>query len=126
MSENIASSTSFGGRPSRSRMPSYSASVSPSSRACSRPGSSDSDVPLEVLMDGGEDLQAVDRAGERVDGVLGMGHEAEDVARGAAHAGDVAQRAVGVLAGRVAQQDLTVGFQLVERLLGRVVAAGRV
>src|SRR5919109_3181027 len=113
MSENIASSTSLGGRPRRSRMPSYSASVSPSSRACSRPGSSDSDVPLEVLMDRGEDLEAVDRAGELVDGVLGMGHEAEDVAGRVAHAGDVAQRAVGVVAGRVAQQDLTARLEVV-------------
>src|SRR3954447_24242036 len=115
MSENIASSTSLGGRPSRSRMPSYSASVSPSSRACSSPGS-DSDVLLEVLMDRGEDLQAVDRAGERIDGVLGMGHEPEDVARRVAHAGDVAQRAVGVVAGRVAEQDLPARLELVERL----------
>src|SRR5919204_906581 len=123
MSENIASSTSLGGRPRRSRMPSYSPSVSPSSRACSRPGSSDSDVPLEVLMDRGEDLQAVDRTGERVYGVLGMGHQAEDVAGGVAHARDVAQRAVGVVAGRVAQQHLAARLQLVERVLPRVVAA---
>ena len=43
---------------------------------------------------------------QRVDRVLGVGHQAEHVAALVAHAGDVVQRAVEVLAGRVAQHHL--------------------
>jgi hypothetical protein len=76
--------------------------------------------------DGREDLQAVGRPGERIDGVFGMGHQAEDVARLVAHPGDVVQRAVGILAGGVAQQDLIAGRQLVKQRRRRVVATGHV
>src|SRR6266480_1170948 len=40
-----------------------------------------------------EQRQSVRRAGERVDGVLGMGHQPEDVAVLVRHAGDVLLRA---------------------------------
>src|SRR5919107_1093526 len=109
-SENIASSTWLGARPSLSRISSYSARVSPSATASSTPGStpaSGGDAPIHRLGHRREDRKAVRRdAGELVDGVLGMGHQTEDVALWIADARDVAQRAVGIRAGRVAQDDL--------------------
>src|ERR1700755_2608363 len=96
MSENIASSTWFGARPSLSRTSAYSLSVSPSARASSSVGADKAHRP--------EDQQAVVGARERVDGVLGMGHEPEDVARLVADARDVPGRPV-VVRG-VAEDDL--------------------
>src|SRR3954449_8204305 len=90
-SENIASSTWLGGRSSFSTISSYSASVSPSARASTGPGScwvSDGNQRLDVLAHRGEELEAVVGAGQRVDGVLGVRHQAEDVARRVAHARD--------------------------------------
>src|SRR5436305_12645628 len=52
----------------------------------------------------GEDQRAVRGAEQRVDCVLGMRHEAHDVARPVAHARDVVDGAVALLA--VAQEDL--------------------
>ena len=43
--------------------------------------------------------------------MLGVGHEADDVAGGVADAGDVGQGAVGVVAGGVAEDDLAGGGQ---------------
>src|SRR5689334_5336152 len=97
MSENIASSTWFGARPSLSQTSSYSGSVSPRAMASLSDGSADKAHRPE-------DQQAVVGTRERVDGVLGVGHEPEDVARLVADAGDVVERAVVV--GRVAQHDL--------------------
>src|SRR4051795_8623896 len=108
MSENMASSTWLGARPSLSQTRAYSASVRPSATASSSDGADKAHRA--------EDQQAVVGAGERVDGVLGVGHEPEDVARLVAHAGDVVGRAVVV--GRVAQHDL-VGDRVE---VGRVVA----
>src|ERR687887_206119 len=88
MSENTASSRSFGSRSRRSTIAPYSASVSPSSRC----------------------------------GVLGVGHEAEDVPRAVRHPRDVARRAVRILALRVAEQHLPARLELVERPLGSVEA----
>ena len=51
-----------------------------------------------------EDQRAVGRAEQRVDRVLRMRHQAEDVPVGVQDAGDVGDRAVRVLAGRVAEQ----------------------
>ena len=51
-----------------------------------------------------EDLAAVGRAGQRVDRVLGMRHQAEHVAGSLRDPGDVADRAVGVVAGGVADR----------------------
>src|SRR4051794_4292390 len=113
MSEKTASSTSLGSRSSSSRMSWNSASVSPSALACSTVG----------MGHRGEDLQAVDRPGERVDGVLGMGHEPEDVAVLVAHAGDVVRRAVGVAVMGVAQEDPPVCFEALQIVRWRVVAA---
>src|SRR3954452_3396686 len=102
MSENMDSSTSLGSRPSLSRISSYSASVRPSSRW--RPATASGvDEPGDMLADRLAELEAVARAGERVDGVLGMGHEPEDVSRVVDHAGDVVERAVRVVPGGIAQ-----------------------
>ena len=54
-----------------------------------------------------EDLQPVGRAGQRIDRVLGVGHQAEHVAGFVADAGDVVLGSVRVLARRVAQDDMT-------------------
>src|SRR5690349_8067622 len=112
MSENIASSTWLGARPSLSQTRAYSGSVRPSARASLSVGADKAHRP--------EDQQSVVGSRERVDGVLGVGHEPEDVARLVADTGDVARRAVVVLG--VAQNDL-VGDGVE---VGRVVAAGRV
>src|SRR3954452_18685392 len=80
-SENIASSTSLGSRPSSSWQTSaYSSRVRPSASACSTPGTaacvSDGDTghPLE------EPQAVLGPAGEQVDRVLRVRHQAKDVA----------------------------------------------
>src|SRR5690348_15164280 len=55
-----------------------------------------------------------------------MRHETENVLLPVGHPRDVARRAIGVLALGVAEEDLPLGLELVERGLGRVVAAGGV
>src|SRR5207247_1276091 len=65
-----------------------------------------------------EDRAAADRAAQRVDGVLGVRHESHDVARLIGDAGDVAQRAVRVLPGRVAEDYLAAGLDAVELVVG--------
>src|SRR3954453_5028520 len=125
MSENMASSTSLRSRPSLSQMSSYSASVRPSSRW--RPvTASGVDEPGDMLRNRLEEFEAVVRARERVDGVLGMGHEPEDVARLVDHAGDVVERAVRVLSRGVAEHDLLLGHHLLEHLRRGVPAPGGV
>ena len=64
--------------------------------------------------DGLEHPQPVGRSGQRVDRVLGVGHQAEHVAGLVADPGDVAGRAVRVLPRRVAEGDLPVRLDLVE------------
>src|ERR1700728_2376257 len=151
-SEYIASSTWFGVRPCFSRISSYSARVSPSASASSTVGSvavSDTraclpavcplGMSLAVRPGGcarsgalnrhphrGENAQPVSRARQLVHGVLGMGHQAEHVAVLVAHARDVAQRAVEVLARRVPQHDLTALLHARKRRRVRVVATPRV
>src|SRR5688500_16116397 len=98
----MASSTWLGGRPSFSTMSSYSAAVSPSARASPTPGSAAVSGTRRHPREGLEDCQPVLGAGERVDGVLGVGHETEHVAGLVGHAGDVVLGAVGVVPGRVA------------------------
>src|SRR3954452_4946839 len=115
MSENIASSTSPGSRPSRSTRRGYSSRVRPSSTA--RAAWSGNEGAVKAL----EELQAVGAAGEGVDRVLGVRHEAQNVALGIAHARDVVLGAVGIVAVRVAQDHLPLGHGL-----GRVEAPGRV
>ena len=119
-SEYIASSTRLGARPCLAHTSSYSARVSPSASASSTLGGASA-----TAVDGGvravpqrtralhreahrlEDPQPVGGAADQlVDRVLGVGHQPEHVARLVAHAGDVVQRAVEVLARRVAQHDL--------------------
>src|SRR3954451_17309946 len=89
MSENMASSTWLGARPSLSQTRTYSLSVSPRAIASSSDGADKAHRA--------EDQEAVVRPRQRVDRVLGMGHEPEDVARLVADAGDAARRAVVVL-----------------------------
>src|SRR3984885_1844228 len=55
-----------------------------------------------------------------------MGHQAEDIPGLVAHAGDVTQRPVRILARRVAEQDLARGLEAVELGVGRVEAPGHV
>src|SRR3954471_3329917 len=114
MSENMASSTWLGSRPSLSQTRRYSSGVSPSATASSSVGSN------AGMRHGAEDHEAVGRAGQRVDGVLGVGHEPEDVAGVVADAGDPALGAVVV--GGVAQHDV-VGDRVE---VGRLIAPGRV
>ena len=72
----------------------------------------------------GQNQRPVGRAEQRVDGVLRMGHESEDVARLVGDACDVVDGAVGVVARRVAQDDAdSRGCALVRR---QVIAPGRV
>src|SRR5215213_135949 len=119
-SENIASSTWFGARPSLSRISAYSSRVSPSATASPTDGSA---LGGDALTDRGlEQLQPVGRAGERVDRVLGVRHEPDDVALGVRDAGDVVGRPVGVAVVRVAEDHVEVG----ELLVGDVVAPARV
>ena len=68
-----------------------------------------------------EDDQPVGGAHQRLGGALGMGHHAHHVALAVEHAGDVAQRAVGVV--DVAEGDAVLGFEFVERALVGDVAA---
>src|SRR5437588_9055525 len=114
----MASSTRVGSRSSELRMRSYSASVSPSAR-----WRSGEEAGGDTAGDRFEDPQSVLGPGERVDGVLGVGHQPEDVARLVAHAGDVVARPVGVLARGVAQQHLTLILQARELIVGGVVPA---
>ena len=90
--------------PSFSQISSYSASVRPSSRCLEAAQAGTRSAPWSHHR--GEEAQPVGRAGERVDRVLGMRHQADDVAGLVAHAGDVARRAVGVVPGRVAEDHL--------------------
>jgi hypothetical protein len=55
-----------------------------------------------------------------------MGHQAHHVLAPVGHPGDVGDRAVGVAALGVAEDDLAVCFHLAESLFWRVVAARRV
>ena len=68
-----------------------------------------------------EDDQAVGRPHQRLGGALGVRHHAHHVALAVEDAGDVAQRAVGVI--EVAEGDAVFGFELVERALVGEVAA---
>src|SRR4051794_35217253 len=118
---NMASSTPFGSRPRRSTISAYSSSVRPSSRCrvvAAIGETLDEEAVANVRLDRLEDLQPVGGPGEGVHGVLGMRHQAEHVAALVADAGDVVLRAVWVLAGGVAQDDV--------HRVGREVAAGGV
>ena len=66
----------------------------------------------------GKQEPSVGRSEQRIDSVLGMGHEPHDVAGLVDDTGHVAQRAVHVLG--VAQHDLATGGELDERPLVRV------
>src|SRR5436190_15363541 len=103
MSENMASSTSFGSRPSRSTIRAYSSRVRPSSTA--RAAWSGNGGAVKGL----EELETIGAARQRIDRVLGVRHQTEDVAGRVADAGDVVLRAVGVLPRRVAENDLLRG-----------------
>src|SRR4051812_31936152 len=100
MSENIASSTWLGARPSFSQTRPYSSGVSPRATASSSDGVD--------TCHGLEDDHPVRRARECVDRVLGMRHEAEHVALLVAHPGDPALGAVVVF--HVAQDDLAASL----------------
>ena len=64
-------------------------------------------------------MEPIGRSGQRVHRVLGVRHQAEDVARLVAHPGDVAGGAVRVLARRVAVGDLALRLDLVEHVVRR-------
>src|SRR5689334_11377064 len=73
-----------------------------------------------------EDSQTTSRAGQRVDCVLWMRHQTEDVARLVADARNIFERAVRIVAFRIAKDDLTARAQF-QKFLGRgVVTAGGV
>src|SRR5438270_12209569 len=93
----MASSTSLGSRSSRSTISSYSKSVSPSWRCL------DGDVLVDMRSHRLEDLEAIGRAGESINRVLGVGHQPEDITVVVAHPGDVVLGAVRVLAGGVTE-----------------------
>src|SRR5688500_16257457 len=115
-SENIASSTWFGARPSLSQTSAYSSRVRPRATASSTEGSARSG---DALTHGALDqLEPVARAGEGVDGMLGVRHQADDGALGVRDAGDVVRGSVRVAVRGVAEDDLHVG----ELVLGDVVA----
>src|ERR1700727_1069478 len=131
--DNIASSVSPGTRPRRSTIRSYSESVRPSARwresvllAIAAGERSDGDAVGNLVPDRLKQQQAVGRARQRIDGVLGMWHQPEHVPGLVTDAGDVAQRPVGVVAGRISQQHPAVGFELAQLCVGRVEASGRV
>ena len=65
------------------------------------------------LEQGAEQRQAVAAAEQRVDRALGMGHQAQHVALGPEHAGDVGGRAVGVVA--VAEGDAVLVLEPLQR-----------
>src|ERR1700749_1690363 len=98
MSESMASSTELGSRSRRSGMGSYSKSVSPSWR-----WRLDGDAVVNARSHRLEDPQAVGRSGERIDGVLGMGHQPEPVPGLVAPPGDVVLGTVRILPRRVAE-----------------------
>src|SRR6516164_2507284 len=118
----MASSTSRGVRPSRSRMRSYSSSVRPSWRC----RASSEYVLLDMRSYRLEDRQAIDRSAQGIDRVLGVGHEAEHVSGLVADAGDVAQRSVRVVPRAIPEHHLAGRLEAVELGFGRVVAAGGV
>src|SRR5947208_1794325 len=99
----MASSTWLGARPSLSQTSAYSSRVSPSATALSTVGRVSADA---LTQHGLEEMQPVGRAGQRIDRVLRVGHEPDDVAGLVAHARNVVLRTVGVLAGSVAKDDL--------------------
>src|SRR3954471_13159719 len=121
MSENIASSTWFGGRPSLATTRAYSSRVRPRATASCAVGSvsaSGGDTRLHRGRHPGEERESVGGAAhEHVDGVLGVRHQAEHVAALVEDARDGARRAVEGLAVDVAQDDLTLGLQHVELVL---------
>ena len=79
--------------------------------------------PAPGACHGFEHAQPVRGPGQRVDRVLGVRHQPEHVAGRVADPGDVADRAVGVVALGVAVGDLAACLELVEQRLRRVVAA---
>src|SRR5436190_23932917 len=99
----MASSTWLGARPSLLQTSAYSSRVRPRATASSTEGRVSADALTEHRF---EEVQAVCRAGQCVDRVLWVGHQADDVAGLVAHARDVVLGAVRVLAGRVAEDDL--------------------
>src|SRR5947209_7000192 len=113
ISDSIASSTPFGSRSSSSTIRSYSRSVSPSSL-----WRLSNNSVIDLRPDRLEGAQAVGRAGQWVDRVLGVRHQAEHIALLIAHAGDVILGPIGVLSGRITQQRV--------HRIGGVIAAGGV
>src|SRR5438270_12423508 len=119
-SEYIASSSAFGAPPCFSHTSSYSSRVRPSARASASSGNYRPHRRAHRL----EDQQPIGRGARQLaHRMLGVRHEAEDVARLVAHAGDVPQRAVEVLARRVAQHHLPAVAHLEQRARVGVVAA---
>src|SRR5919106_4648960 len=111
MTENIPSSTRFGGRPRISTTRSYSASDSP----CSATTCGVISViagSAERLDQGAQQGSAVGAAGARIGGALGMGHDAQHVASGAQKSRNVGGRAVRVV--EIAKDDPVLVLQALQ------------
>src|SRR5947209_8456597 len=109
----MASSTSPGSRPSRSTIRSYSESVRPSWR-----WRLDGEAVCDMRSDRFEDLQAVRGTGQRIDRVLGVGHQPEHVAPLVADPGDVVLGPVRILTLGIAEHGV--------HRVGRIEAPGGV
>src|ERR1700722_2240706 len=119
----MPSSTKLGSRPISPRMRSYSASESPCSRT-----SSGVILVMRLYSRKGfdqalEQPAAIGAAQCFVHHPLGMGHQPQHIALFAQDSGDVAGRAVRVLALGIAEGDAVLAFQPVQRLLIGEIAA---
>src|ERR687885_799058 len=88
-----------------------------------RSASGDEGAVARGVYERGEDQCPVGRPEERVDGVLGVGHEAEDVSVRVADPRDVGDGTVRILACRVAEDNLAVRVEVREQFGRRVEAA---
>src|SRR4029079_7758126 len=119
----MPSSTKLGSRPISPRMRSYSASDRPCSRTISgvilvMPSYSRKGFDQAL-----EQLAAVRAAQDVIHHPLGMGHQAQDIALFGKDAGDVASRAIGILAFGITEGDAVLAFQAVQRfLVGEITA----
>src|SRR5215469_5729488 len=121
MTEKMPSSTRLGSRPISSLTFAYSASERPCSRTISGVMSvTGSRKRFNETLEQGDAVRA---AQQRIADALGMRHQAQHVALLAEDSRDVAGRAVGIVAGGVAESDAAFAFEAVQRLfVGDVIA----
>src|SRR5437879_12606978 len=91
MAPNMPSSTSFGARPSRSRMRAYSSGGKPRTRSASRDGAVSIMHGLDQRTENGEAIRTTQ---PRLTGALRVRHQPEHVAPGVPQAGHIPGRAV--------------------------------